>query len=210
MLNLEGDQNFDGVKEDSETTSSSDNDIKYMSKDERFIKLIKHYSHKMIISKDNSFYQLEQFLMTFLCIISSYLYAYIACFQVQDHDNWEIIFESLFAADVLLTFFVEISPIVNTDPPIRNFTKIAERYFQGTLLYDILTLVPFHKIPIKHEMNYVLYMIKCFRYLKGRNIYNVPIMIKSLKELIMITNFWVIEMKKKWTISSFSYDAYLQ
>ena len=167
--------------------------------------MVQHYAHKMIIRKDNPFYQLEQFLLTFLCLISSYMYAYIACFQGDSHEKWEVVVESLFAADLVLTFFVEVSPIVNTDQPVRNFTQIARRYIQGTLMFDIITLIPFHKVSLKYNLHFVLYLIKCFRYLKGRNIYNVPIIIKSLKEFIMLINFWVIEMKEMWQMSSFGH-----
>ena len=83
LIDINGDQNFDKInKKNSKDSSETENEElnKYLTSDEKFINMVQHYAHKMIIRKDNPFYQLEQFLLTFLCLISSYMYAYIACF----------------------------------------------------------------------------------------------------------------------------------
>lgn len=117
IINDKGDQNFDKEKQDKQKKI----ELEFMSKDERFINMVSNKAHQFIVNRDSNFYQIEQLIITFLCIVSSYFYAYMSLF-FEDNLNFEIIIESIFLVDFILTFFVEVKPIINTDPPIRNFS----------------------------------------------------------------------------------------
>lgn len=94
-----------------------------------------------------------------------------------------IIFESIFAIDIVKNFITEYTPdgeIV----PVNDFFKIAERYFSSGFLIDFIPTFPITFILDMTVNKYgrICYLIKIIRLAKGLKIYNVNSMMGYLKE----------------------------
>lgn len=99
-----------------------------------------------VISSQSKVLKVWQIFITFLCIISSYIYINIAAFRVHKYEDEEVtelylIFESFFLLDIIVQFFVERIPEGHIKP-IRELEKLALIYLRGDFIEDFITILP--------------------------------------------------------------------
>ena len=95
----------------------------------------------IIIRLNNPVFIMYNFLIILACIVSSFMYCYLAAFGVPDHGSgmwWiDIMFEAIFGFDILVNFCLEYRPVDSLKME-RDWRKIAERYARGLLMFDAL------------------------------------------------------------------------
>ena len=106
----------------------------------------------MIIRQDNFFYIIYNFLMALICIISSFMYAYLSAFgkMYENYDLFEsinfydIIFSISFSIDMIIRFFIAYED--QNKKQILKFQEIAMNYLKHDFVFDLLTVVPIVRI----------------------------------------------------------------
>lgn len=142
----------------------------------------------IIITQTNKCYMQWQFLNTFCCLTSSYLYAYLAAFENSNdiaslqHVNWA--YEGVFLISLIMNFFVEY----NEDGqqfPIRDIQKIAINYIRNQFIMDFIPIIPLQEIrsPSIGSYRRLFFLIKIMRLYKGFKIFNIPAIMKKVKIL---------------------------
>tara|TARA_B110000503_G_C6979173_1_gene342481 strand:- start:371 stop:736 length:366 start_codon:yes stop_codon:yes gene_type:complete len=98
---------------------------------------------------ENSVYQAWKILVIFICIFSSYIYAYIAAFGIPYLEEQPrfffviIVFEVIFGMDIAVQFLLEFKPEDQYNK-VRDLTEIAKRYLKSRFFIDALAMIPFH------------------------------------------------------------------
>lgn len=172
-----------------------------MSKSKRFLQNVKKkteqkvktqiergFSDFIIISELNPLYHLFEVLITMLCLVSSYIYAYIAAFRLHQDMNQtayklSYIFETMFFIDLILNFFVEYQP-EDSKYPVRDMSKIAVNYLQGEFKMDAIPLIPLQFMTMKNNRDYLFFTIKWIRLIKGFKLINIAKIKKLAKQKI--------------------------
>ena len=145
----------------------------------------------MIISEESSFTIFWKIFDLINCIISSYIYAWLAAFGDQASGvfitDLSIFFECCFTVTMFLHFVTDYTP-EGERVPIRELSKISKRYFfSQKFLLDFLTLIPF-QILLKgqgHQVK-VLYLIKIIRFLNGIKFFDVDMLYRTIKSKVHI------------------------
>lgn len=137
----------------------------------------KGFSDFIIISELNPLFQIFQVFITVLCLMSSYVYAYIAAFRLHNDMNESVyklnyFFETMFLIDCILTFFVEYQP-EDSKYPVRDMSKIAINYLQGAFKFDVIPLIPLQYLTLKNKREYLFFTIKWIRLIKGFKLINI-------------------------------------
>ena len=76
----------------------------------------KSFQDRLVISVENSVYQAWKIIVIFICIISSYIYAYNAAFGIPFKEEQPrfyaiiIVFEVIFGMDIAVQFLLEFKP----------------------------------------------------------------------------------------------------
>ena len=87
--------------------------------------------------------------VTICCVISSYLYAFIAAFENPNVGetlfNVTIFFETVFLVSLCVQFLVSYKP-EGEERKIKDLTMISLRYLKGQFLYDFIPLIPLQAI----------------------------------------------------------------
>ena len=107
----------------------------------------------IIISEDSSFVVLWSQLETVCCVLSSYGYAYAACFEFYQFDNTsdtfmlnsDYMFFTIFTISILIKLLKDYK-ISGSTEPVRDLSKITKRYLFGTFWIDFIPWIPFHWI----------------------------------------------------------------
>lgn len=172
-----------------------------MSKSKRFLQNVKKkteqkvktqiergFSDFIIISELNPLYHIFEVLITMLCLVSSYIYAYIAAFRLHQDMNQtayklSYIFETMFLIDLILNFFVEYQP-EDSKHPVRDMSKIAVHYLQGEFKMDAIPLIPFQFMTMKNNRDSLFFTIKWIRLIKGFKLINIAKIKKLAKQKI--------------------------
>ena len=172
-----------------------------MSKSKRFLQNVKKkteqkvktqiergFSDFIIISELNPLYHIFEVLITMLCLVSSYIYAYIAAFRLHQDMNQtayklSYIFETMFLIDLILNFFVEYQP-EDSKYPVRDMSKIAVHYLQGEFKMDAIPLIPFQFMTMKNNRDSLFFTIKWIRLIKGFKLINIAKIKKLAKQKI--------------------------
>lgn len=112
----------------------------------------------LIFSEKHVAYQVFHIFVSFLSLISSYFYLYLASFRminnVQDFaffmDASHAI-ESVFMLSMILKFFKSYSPEGGGDlvKPVRNWYSIIFHYFITDFLMDFIPIVPLQLLSLK-------------------------------------------------------------
>jgi hypothetical protein len=76
----------------------------------------------------------------------------------------------------LVDFTVEGSKI-----PVRDFSKISSHYLSSEFMADFIPIIPLQFIPMYRNRQYLFYLIKLYRILKGLKLYNVQSMTDAMK-----------------------------
>ena len=104
---------------------------------------------KLIISHNNSYLDIWEFIHTIFCLTSSYIYAYVANFGLPEEGSTlyhlDTVFEVSFIISIILNFITDYVPDDNLTP-VKDFRKIAVRYIKGDFTLHIIPVIPWHKI----------------------------------------------------------------
>jgi hypothetical protein len=83
------------------------------------------------------------------CIVSSYIYAYMAAFGVAALDSTTyamyIVFEGVFVLSIIKNFTTEYKSD-GMSKPIRDAKKIAMRYLNNGFIMDLVMVIPFTEL----------------------------------------------------------------
>lgn len=85
-------------------------------------------------------------MVDILRILSSFVYIHFGAFR---HDNmhFTMVVESIFLADMIISFFTDyVDPNKPLGAPIRELSKIFQKYISGGFMYDIIALTPFYML----------------------------------------------------------------
>ena len=127
--------------------SDSDEQISFFEK--MLIFFSRPVTHWLIIDMDNKIYALWCFFDLCMCLISSYYYCFLSTFEEPDYSKPfptpVIYFESVFLISVILKFNLEYQDL-DSPIPVRNYSKIATRYFKNEFFIEALPLIPFPTI----------------------------------------------------------------
>jgi hypothetical protein len=110
----------------------------------------KSFQDRLVISVENSVYQAWKIIVIFICIISSYIYAYIAAFGIPYKEEQPrfflviVVFEVIFGMDIAVQFLLEYKPEDQYNK-VRDLTEIAKRYLKSRFFIDALAMIPFHE-----------------------------------------------------------------
>jgi hypothetical protein len=84
--------------------------------------------------------------VTLCCTVSSYMYAAMAAFRSTEEGSsfiLSVLFETIFAIDMLTNFLLSYSKQGSHSVPERKIAKTAEHYFRTNFTMDLIPLIPF-------------------------------------------------------------------
>lgn len=150
----------------------------------------KSFQDRLVISVENSIYQAWKILVIFICIFSSYIYAYIAAFGIPYLEEQPkfffiiIVFEVIFGMDIAVQFLLEFKPEDQYNK-VRDLTEIAKRYLKSRFFIDALAMIPFHTFfDGQHNENIKLFfIIKIIRIQKGYHLLSSNTFMRQVKML---------------------------
>lgn len=121
----------------------------------------------------------------FFCIFSSYIYAFLAAFKMnevsEDMNRLIYVIEIVFVCSLLKNFLTEYRAD-GVAKPVRDYKKIATRYLSNGFILDFLMIVPFAQFFISlTEYSRLFLLIKTYRLVKGLKIFNVSIIIQRIQ-----------------------------
>ena len=104
----------------------------------------------VILDKNSLFCLMWNFLEVISCIISTYMYGYMAAFGMYNSDMTEnhdlrvmdIFFFVVFTISIIMNFFRDFIPEGETTSS-KDLKKIAIRYLKGDFLLDFIAWIPF-------------------------------------------------------------------
>ena len=141
------------------------------------------------MAQDSKWNLFSSTLHAFICLISSYYYAYKATFI--DHSDWQINlaigFEAFFGVMMVQSCFLEYIPVGKTTP-VRNFKMTAMNYLKTSFVLDFIPLVPLNNIDritgldMHGHQNY-FFLIKCSRMINAIQLFNINKLMSHLKKL---------------------------
>ena len=144
----------------------------------------------MVIDHQGPPYMIFNIVTSICCLVSAYIYAFIAAHRVGEDDPMvivsNIIFETVFTLDILTNFVLSYTDVGSgSDFPVRDVVKIAKRYFKGRFFWDLLPIIPLQDLPSTNKRSSLFYLVKLIRLQKGFEILNVPVWVSKLKVLQM-------------------------
>ena len=111
------------------------------------VKSMPKWYEYIIISKYNILYQVFNFMISIICLFSSYMYIFMATFRSDPPPYYTVmhnisyVFETLFFIYLILQFFKEYTPEFQMTP-CRNIKSIAKNYLETQFKWDLLPLIP--------------------------------------------------------------------
>ena len=126
---------------------------------------------RLFISVKNPIYQVWKIWVILCCIGSSYVYGYIAAFEMPDKENSRVLyyldlgFDIIFYFDVVVQFLLEYKPEDQFNF-VRDLTEIAKRYLRTRFFLDLIALIPFVKF-FDGPQRKLCYFIKVIRIKKA-------------------------------------------
>jgi hypothetical protein len=120
-----------------------------------------------------------------ICIISSYIYAYITAFRIPKPGSsmaiLDIVFDIIFAMDMCVQFLLEFKPEDQYNK-VRDLTEIAKRYIKGQFAIDVIALIPFSSF-FNGQQRKLWYIIKIVRIQKGYHLLSSNTFMRQVKML---------------------------
>ena len=99
----------------------------------------------LIIPHDGYFIIFWRIIDVTCCILSSYLYAWTACFGDNHEDNLffnlTVMFEGIFTITILIKFTTSYA-VEGETKPVKSHSKIAHRYIHDQFFFDLIPWVP--------------------------------------------------------------------
>lgn len=149
-------------------------------------------SKMVLIHHDGAPYLMFKFLVTFNCLISSYLYVYLAAFRLvdstlQDDPNillfsLVLVFEMLFTLDIIAKFMLTYEN-PETRVKVVDLGTISKNYFFNKFLWDFIPLMPLQIFKMYRNRNTLFYLIKLIRLYQGFKILDIPKLMGIIKKL---------------------------
>jgi hypothetical protein len=108
------------------------------------------FNQYLIIRNDTQFYLIYNLFQALSCIISSFMYAYLAAFGPKSGGSFngleyfDIIFSTIFSIDIFLRFFITYED--NDCRKVKTIKEIAMNYIKTELIFDIITVLPLMRI----------------------------------------------------------------
>ena len=103
----------------------------------------------LLISEKNKLYHFFCLIVTISCLISSYIYAYMAAFRLHPDRETKfttiaaLFFELIFVGHMCTQFILEYTP-EGSKIPVRDYKMIAMRYMkEGDFAIDLVAIIPF-------------------------------------------------------------------
>ena len=101
----------------------------------------------LVIDHQGRSYMIFNIITSICCLVSAYIYAFIAAHRVGEDDPMvivcNIIFETVFTLDIATNFLLSFTNVGSgSDFPVRDVVKIAKRYFKGRFFWDLLPIIP--------------------------------------------------------------------
>ena len=134
----------------------------------------------VVFEEDHWFVFTVTSLNAILCLISTYFYLWVACF---DNDNYYLMigFESFFVMSMAFNFIIAFTPDGETQPN-KNLAQISKRYLANGFVKDLIPLLP---VPFLFDHNsnfhHVSFLLKIIRIEKGFACFNVGSMMDAFK-----------------------------
>jgi hypothetical protein len=156
----------------------------------------------IIISENNNLYRAFNFLVSTMCLLSSYYYGAHICFRyspnVDPHDEslvlLNIFIESIFLMHLFLQFFLEYKPL-GEKIPVRNLSKIGSNYLNSKFALDFITIIPLQYLELKRNRQYCFYIIKMIRIIRGFHLFDIGNMMGFVKSYYQNRIIKLIEAK---------------
>lgn len=148
----------------------------------------KHWTEMLVFSHESKGYLMFNFLITILCLVSSYYYGSIAGFRYSlkstddlDHLLMQIIIEGIFLIHFILQFFLDFVE-EGKNYPVRDLAKIFKRYINSQVFFlDFLTIIPLQLLDLKNNRHYLFFGIKMLRIVKGLHVFDVNKIMRWVK-----------------------------
>lgn len=139
----------------------------------------------IVIDMDNQVYLLWKMFVTTCCVVSSYLYAFIAAFENPNPGemlfNITVFFESVFLVSICVNFLVSYEPD-GEDYKVKDLTLISQRYLKGQFMFDFIPLVPLQAISLPGQKERLFFVIKIIRLVNGFKLFHVANIMKTIKK----------------------------
>lgn len=146
-------------------------------------------------------------ILTILSITSSLFFAFCAAYRHDfDYKTYEDYFENhtdtdykysreaiirmntmnltiegLFLVQICLSFFTEYKPI-DSIYPVRDISKIAERYLKGNFIFHLIPIFPFGLI-INFKNSKLLQLLKCLRLIQANELLDTKVLMRQVKSI---------------------------
>jgi len=121
-----------------------DNETRYSSSCDHH-KAIAFWDH-LVIDHKGCFYTIWRPLYVCSCLVSSYVYAYLACFesahQVTEFRVLEAVFEGIFFISIIIEFLASYENPNKKGDKIKSVEKSARRYVYGNFIRDLIPVLP--------------------------------------------------------------------
>lgn len=135
------------------------------------------FLENLIISRSNSFYKFEQGFISFISVITGYVYMYFSAFGA--HSQTYQIFELFYFFDMVLNFFVEYKSETRTH---REFHLIMINYIKTDFLGDLLPLLPLEMLQLNNGNERHFFLLKVLRIRKGYKLLSIKDLISEVKK----------------------------
>lgn len=131
-------------------------------------------------------YMIFNFLVTLLCLMSSYFYIFAAAHRDDSGPFYYVMafFEVIFTIDCLVQFVLSYDKVNSTEIGVeRRITFTSENYIKTRFLRDLIPLIPFHLINTQNGLGKLFYLIKLMRLKKGFELLNISKIMIKLKDI---------------------------
>ena len=152
-----------------------------------------------MIRENNPFYLFFNFIVSCLCIVSSYIYLYMASLRYPtdlDETKEEMliiyIFESIFLVHMLLQFIKEYR-LEDKNEVITQLLEIIINYIKTGFLIDLIPLLPFWLMKLPRQRQRLFLLLKMIRLVKGFTLFDVPKMMEVVKSGFQKNLHYIVE-----------------
>lgn len=129
----------------------------------------------IIISRDNKGLFIWNGIHIVACLVSSYMYAFLAAFHEKEGALFNeiiIAFEIIFFISMCLNFITDYKE-EGVNSSITDISRISIRYLKSNFIWDLLPLVPLQMFDLGYESFHHFYLIKILRLGTGLKLFNV-------------------------------------
>lgn len=133
----------------------------------------------LVFSESNFWYGLYSTFISIMCLITSYIYMYVATFRNglanELNQGLFIFFEVCFLIHMILQFFkaYELSDESSDKKEERSMSKISLNYIKTYFIIDLIPLLPLQYWPLPDNREKIFYILKVTRLEKGFRLLNI-------------------------------------